>query len=582
MVTLKHVRSLVAPVASLGLALALPAWAWAGDDDDDIAIPDEALIRLAPGFDIEDFNLRYGTEVEEAVPSRNIFLLDLDDDIGDPEAWVNQVRLDNPPGLLWIEANYEGQDGEGRTGSFYVSDINGRQNYGNQFPRTQQQLPNVHLLTTGENILIALLDTGLDASHELFAGRVAPGGYNFVDDNTDTSDVRDFEDNDGDGVFDESWGHGTFMGGLIMMMAPDARLLPVKVLNSDGRGDAFTLALGIFHAIDQGADVINMSLGTTYNAEVLEDAVEEAKDRGVILVAAAGNRNLNADEDDSGKEFPALKTSAVGVASLNDQDVKSDFSNYGKRIKISAPGSDQMWSSIPVNDEGHDYAAWEGTSLATAIVSGSAALILARHPEWPRNEARWALVVESIQDTAVDIYEQNGSYASDQQLGAGRIDTLAALDAPVDTAFLTGYDVAVGTYIEGDLDSLDDNDNDGLRVRSGFGRAFTERHKSDVVFEGVVFPPDVARVELEIEQRVNQPAGVARVFVWRWASESWVQVFSRAIGSNDVFNLINIPNHQQYLDADGRMRIMVRHIVYSPMFAFNFVSRYDIVKIEVE
>ncbi|MEP0846475.1 MAG: S8 family serine peptidase [Phycisphaerae bacterium] len=349
--------------------------------------------------------------------------------------------------LAWAELNYEGQPGEGKTGTIYIGTGGSAQaamQYGGQFAVELLGIDAAHSTSRGAGVQVAVLDTGVDGTHPALAGRVLPG-VSFITGSRSTGDMGDGSDNDGDGLIDEMTGHGTFVSGLITLVAPDAAILPVVVLDSDGVGDAFTIAKGVYYAIDSGADVINMSLGSTYNCEIVEVAVSEAVATGLVAVAAAGNLGQELEE------FPAARDS-IGVAALDDQDVKADFSNYNDRLFISAPGD-----SVPLNGgpggydpdrsvfgpvPGAEYAAWKGTSFATAFVSGGAALVRAQHPDWnagtvfsgplcpgatdPPGSIQEA-VEQLLECSAVDVYDVNPQYEAGQLLGVGRIDIGAAV-----------------------------------------------------------------------------------------------------------------------------------------------------------
>ena len=133
-----------------------------------------------------------------------------------------------------------------------------------------------HARSTGAGIVVAVLDTGIDFSHPFFAGRIAPGGFDFIGRDNDPSDERNFVDDDADGAVDEQFGHGTFVASLVLAVAPDAAILPVRVLDADGFGTASTIAAGILWALDAGAQVINISVDLPDASDVVKDAIEAA------------------------------------------------------------------------------------------------------------------------------------------------------------------------------------------------------------------------------------------------------------------------------------------------------------------
>ena len=143
-----------------------------------------------------------------------------------------------------------------------------------------------------------------------------------------------------DGRVDELYGHGTHVAGILHLVAPDARLLPLRVLNSDGRGNNFRTASAIVYAAHRGADAINLSLGTSEQSMLLREAVNEAAQLGVVIVAAAGNLNTDA------KQYPAAEACAIAVTSVNAQERKSSFANYGDWIGVAAPG-ENIYQRVP-------------------------------------------------------------------------------------------------------------------------------------------------------------------------------------------------------------------------------------------
>jgi subtilisin family serine protease len=201
------------------------------------------------------------------------------------------------------------------------------------------------------------------------------------------------------------------VAGIIAQVAPGAGIMPVKVLDSDGVGDAFYVAAGVYQAIGSGADVINLSLGSTRDSRVLAEAVAAANEAGIVVVAAAGNADREAPP-----EYPATDERAFGIAATDAQDAKSEFSNYHPDLLLSAPGTDII-SAFP----GGRYVRWSGTSMATPWVAGTAALLLAGDPD---------LTVAEIGDrlgaSADPIPDRDSRY--DGRLGAGRLNAGAAVD----------------------------------------------------------------------------------------------------------------------------------------------------------
>jgi hypothetical protein len=231
-------------------------------------------------------------------------------------------------------------------------------------------LPVAHTVTLGQGVVIAVVDTGVDPDHPFFAGRLLPG-LDLIGGDADSREERDLLDNDGDGLFDEGYGHGTFIAGLALAAAPEALILPVRVLDSDAVGDSATVAMGIVMAVDLGADIVNLSLGATLPMEVIREAMKYADERGVPVVVAAGNE---ADQ----LLYPARYALALAVTATDLLGVAAPFTNFGSQADLAAPGMD-LAGPVPA-DSGAPFARWSGTSFAAPLVSGSLALVMRRFP----------------------------------------------------------------------------------------------------------------------------------------------------------------------------------------------------------
>jgi subtilisin family serine protease len=265
---------------------------------------------------------------------------------------------------------------------------------------------------------VAVLDTGVDLSHPALEGRLVPG-FDFVDMDSDPSETGEHGTN-------MAYGHGTHVAGLVALVAPEAKIMPVRVLDPDGVGNLWVLAEGLQYAFDpdgdptthDGADVINLSLGTRRQTGILAalvrrvacDAEQDGEycrspDRRAVIVAAAGNSGGSRLEYPAAEPVPGL----LSVAATTQNDRLARFSTRASWVSVSAPGTDIV-SSVPNGG----YGSWSGTSMATPLVAGEAALIRSAYPRMsPR------AVVSRIRGRARDI---DGA--------PPRIDVAAALGIP--------------------------------------------------------------------------------------------------------------------------------------------------------
>jgi type VII secretion-associated serine protease mycosin len=257
----------------------------------------------------------------------------------------------------------------------------------------------------GQGVTIAILDSGIDANHPEFFGRVS-SGYDFVNDDSNPND-----DN----------GHGTMVAGVaaaaannkigIAGIAYKATILPIKVLDEDGAGDDADLIDGIEFAVAQGADVINMSLGGPANSAPLNDAIDDAIAAGVVVVAAAGNSGAGE------LSYPAAYDPVLAVGATGDDGTLAYFSTWGWWVDIAAPGVGIV-STYPAAGTAEAYEVASGTSFSSPIVAGVAAMA---RSEFPGDS------VMQIADRLKNSARDRGPYGIDPYYGAGTVDALGAV-----------------------------------------------------------------------------------------------------------------------------------------------------------
>jgi subtilisin family serine protease len=288
----------------------------------------------------------------------------------------------------------------------------------------------------GSGILVAVIDTGVDPGHPALAS-VLLTGFDFVHNVSGASELVDLSPNTAAGltqsstsildsgnlvqmnsftmaILDQSstsildgapgsFGHGTMTAGLVHLVAPGARILPLKAFSADGSSDLFNIVQAIYYAADNGANVISMSFEILQSSPAMQNAIQYALSKNVTLVAASGNDGQQI------MVFPAGYNSVIGVGSTSNSDGKSSFTNFGTNaVYVAAPGE-----GVITTYPGGYYAAGWGTSFSAPLVAGEAALVLQARPGYHPGD------VANAVSRAVQV----------QQMGHGRVDFCQALDS---------------------------------------------------------------------------------------------------------------------------------------------------------
>ncbi|GAB7193320.1 hypothetical protein NUM3379_40290 [Kineococcus sp. NUM-3379] len=300
-------------------------------------------------------------------------------------------------------------------------------------------------------LVVAVLDTGTAVHPDL--PRVLAGANFSADAGTARADGH---------------GHGTHVAGTIAAavgnggvngIADGVTILPVKVLGNSGGGTSTAIAKGIVWAADNGAHVINMSLGMTAQNSTVTAALDYARSKGVVLVAAAGNSGANGNP----VMYPAADRGVIGVSATDSADRFASFSEYGPQIDVAAPGV-AVTSTLPTG-----YGTWNGTSMASPHVAAVAALVKAANPQLTPDQ-----VEQVLKGSAQDL----GAPGRDDRFGAGLVQAAAAvgaaralggLPAPANRAPQPGPDSVTrpagpAAAVTGLLGNDTDADGHGLRI----------------------------------------------------------------------------------------------------------------------
>ena len=263
---------------------------------------------------------------------------------------------------------------------------------------------------SGEGVTVAVLDTGVALVKDLNPKYVKKG-VSFVS---------------GEPTAIDQSGHGTHVAGTIAQytnngygaagIAPMASILPIKVLSKQGFGQSEWIASGIDEAVDQGADIINLSLGGT-NSKVINVAIDKALEQNVIVVAAAGNKGKK------GVSSPAKRKGVIAVSATDQNDQLAPYSSWGKEIFISAPGGNKKLKNGGIIQEtvlgtSTEFLEYQGTSMATPHVSGAVAILLST-----------GVTPEDVPNVLKLSSYDLGTKGHDSRFGHGRLDIKAALSS---------------------------------------------------------------------------------------------------------------------------------------------------------
>ena len=299
------------------------------------------------------------------------------------------TELKKNPEVSWVEADTKFTTQTTTPNDLYYP----QQNYLRQIG-----LPAAWDITHGSNsVIVGVLDTGIDGLHEDLNGHIL-AGYNFV-----TSAAIPANTNSDDN------GHGTAMSGIIGASSNNsvgmtgidwqANLMPIKVLDSSGSGDDSAVANGIVYAADNGVRVLNMSIGAASDMQLVHDAINYALSKNVVLVAASGNSG-------AAVMYPAAYSGVLAVGSVNSSGVRSSFSDYGPELGIVTPG-EGIYTSVIVNETA--YGAVSGTSPATAVGSGVAALIASASPS-----SSYSDIIHQIESSTQRLISMQGQSFSNE------------------------------------------------------------------------------------------------------------------------------------------------------------------------
>jgi len=412
-------RALFSPGLVVVLALLTGPQSWAVDTSaGQKPVPATLLVRAragAPQEHVKRLLASHGMHIKRQIPHIKVWEIEGDTRIYD----TLSAKLCLDPDVLWVEPN----------GWVHISGVVPN----DPFYQAQQGhlrligLPEAWVLTTGDTRLIAVIDTGVDLDHPDLVAKIWISADEISDNGVDddgngyVDDVRGWDFVNQDAVPQDGHSHGSHVAGIaaahtdngegIAGVAWRASILPLKVLDNQGNGTFADVAEAVIYAADNGARILNLSLGGEEFSQTLEDAISYALSQGCLVVAAAGN----SDTQPTPVEYPAALPGVLAVAATTDDNVPASFSNWGPEVDIAAPGVE----ILSANRSGSYYFS-SGTSMSTAHTSGLAALIWSLQPTLTPDQVAYI-----ITRTARDIHAPGW----DQRTGWGRIDAWAAIVA---------------------------------------------------------------------------------------------------------------------------------------------------------
>jgi subtilisin family serine protease len=403
-----------------------------------------AVVRFAASASAADRAAalaRVGAIVDTELPALNAtraFLpIDASDSTGDASGFA-ALRLSRDPAIVSVQLDARASVGFTPNDSLFSTDPSF--GVGQWGLRTAQVDKAWDVVRGSPTVIVAVVDTGVDANHPDLAGALLPGAAFVSSPDPSCAPGSQVDDN----------GHGTHVAGLIAADANNGtgiagaafgvRVLPVKALDCTGAGLLSDVAQGVTWATDRGARIINISLGADSDGFVLHDAIRYAVAHNVLVVAAAGNCGVASVRcaGINAPQYPGAYPETLAVGATGTSDQHAGFSNSDAYVGISAPGM-AIWSTTPTypttlsraNESTQSYAAFSGTSQASPLVAAIAALVLSGEP---------GLTVAQLTDRLRGTADDLGTPGTDPVFGAGRVNALRAVTAAL--RYGASYDVS--------------------------------------------------------------------------------------------------------------------------------------------
>ncbi|MEM4409010.1 MAG: S8 family serine peptidase [Candidatus Caldarchaeum sp.] len=410
------------------------------------------------------------------------------------------------------------------------------------------------ILVGNPNQIVAVCDTGIDLTHPDLAPNRVPG-YNAVDQLTEGQG----------GQVNDINGHGTHVAGCAAAIGNNGigvtgvgwnfRIMMVRVTNSSGGSSSMTvLTRGARWAVDNGAKTISVSYSGVSDPAV-QTTGQYIKSRGGLLLWAAGNSNTN---------LTFQWADVVVVGATDSADNKASFSSYGRGVSVFAPGV-----NILSTTRGSTYGTMSGTSMATPIANGVAAMIWARFPSWTPDMVQWKLYT-----TCRDL----GAIGRDDYFGWGRVDVAAAV-SPGLVALPSSFTVSRGSVVSGNLDSLLWRDSNSLTVNGAMPLNSNDPFVA-IVVSGTSLLRNPVQLDINVVQSANTTGLRMTIEAYNFTTGTWQQVDSRGSTTSDSDVVVSITtNASQFINsANGEVRVRLRAFPMGMMTTWPPQVRYNYVR----
>jgi len=383
----------------MGLAMAFSQLTYAQAAKAPVYVKGRIIIEARPGLSDKDLDgiLSAHHGKRQRIGKSNMHIVDLPSQVSEKDV---VEKLSHNPHLKFAERDQLVQIPGGSSTASLTNDPS----LGSEWYISKINAPNAWDTTMGEGVTIAIIDSGVDSTHPDLAPNIVPG-YNFYDNNSDTSDVC---------------GHGTMVAGTaaavgnnsvgVAGVAGKAKIMPIRVgyqSTSGCMGSWSAITSGVTYAADHGARIANLSWADIPTSSSVMSAAQYMTSKGGLVFAAAGNSNI-----DPGY---AIQTTVVMVSATDTTDAKASFSNFGNWVMLSAPGT-----NIYTTARGGGYAMNAGTSFASPVAAAVGAMVMSANPNLSPSQ------VQSVMNGAV---ADLGAVGRDPIFGYGRVDAAKAVTA---------------------------------------------------------------------------------------------------------------------------------------------------------